>query len=243
MAREVRVYHDGELRVGGEVELSDFASHHLMTVLRVTPGDDVVVFHGRGGEYLATVQRLEKKRVHLKIQTYRDVCRESPLHIELVQGISRGERMEYALQKAVELGVSVISPVFTERCGVKLEADRVSRRMAQWQAIMLGAAEQSGRTRLPELHPPRLLTEWLALPVTSTRLVCAPGEEQTDWAPQQSRVSLVIGPEGGLSPHELQAALQAQCHALRLGPRILRTETAAVVAITLAQLKAGDFAS
>ncbi len=241
MAREIRIYHDGELRVGGKVELSEFASHHLMTVLRVTPGEEVIVFHGQGGEYLATVQRIEKKRVYLLLEAYRDVCRESPLQIELVQGISRGERMEYAIQKAVELGVSEISPVFTERCGVKLELERLSRRLAQWQAIMIGAAEQSGRTRLPILHTPIPLTHWLASPITSTRLVCAPGADTTDWTPQHGKVSLVIGPEGGLSSHELKAALQAQCQALRLGPRILRTETASVVAITLAQLKAGDF--
>lgn len=240
MARDIRVYHEQALQSNTEVVLSESASHHLLTVLRVSLGSEVVVFDGRGGEYAATVKSFEKKRVCLQVKQYDAITRESTLHIELVQGISRGERMEYAIQKSVELGVAAITPVFTERCGVKLDHERLSRRVAQWQAILIGAAEQSGRTCLPRLNTPMTLEQWLAAPATSTRLVCAPGASSSAWSPLNGRVSLVVGPEGGFSPHEMRAILQAECQPLSLGPRILRTETAAVVALALVQAKAGD---
>src|SRR3990167_1456593 len=174
MTRLTRVYFAGFIQVGDEIVLPENASHHVMTVLRVIVKQALIVFNGDGYEYLVEVASLQKKAVRLLVLEKITVSRESPLKIELVQGISRGERMEYAIQKAVELGVSEITPVFTERCGVKLAEDRMLRRMEHWQAIIIGACEQSGRLQLPTLHAPQTVSRWLLTPTQGLRLVCSP---------------------------------------------------------------------
>lgn len=245
MARLTRVYHEAALQLEQEFCLSDVASHHLKNVLRIQPGQALVVFNGDGCDYSATVTHVDKKGVWARINSLNSitpVMRESPLRIELAQGISRGERMDYAIQKAVELGVSCIQPLWTERCGVKLDAERLSKRMLHWQAVIINACEQSGRAVLPQLISPTDLHQWLAQPnEAELRLVCSPHGGVALPDVSYIRVALLIGPEGGLSEAELHDAAAAGLYAWQMGPRILRTETAAVVALSLVQAAWGDF--
>lgn len=241
MARLTRVYHDAALKLEQEFCLNEVASHHLKNVLRVQSGQALMVFNGDGYEYHGHITQLNKQGVWVVLTNAVANSRESSLKIELAQGISRGERMDYAIQKAVELGVSCIQPLWTERCGVKLEPERLNKRMLHWQAVIINACEQSGRAVLPQLKSPIELDQWLVQSSEADiRLVCSPHGGAV--LPQRSytRVALLVGPEGGLSEAELNHAAAAGLYAWQIGPRILRTETAAVVALSLAQARWGD---
>ncbi len=238
-----RIYQATSLAPGAVITLTDQASHHLARVLRANINDEVIVFNGCGGEYLCVISHIDKKNVKVHINEFhaRDV--ESPLELYLAQGISRGEKMDYTIQKAVELGVKKIIPVFTERCNVKLDDERREKRMQHWQSIAIGACEQSGRNRMPEVVLPQPLTQWLQAETAEWRFVLSPHVEKPLSAhaiPAGARVVLLIGPEGGLSEKEMQLAYQHGFLPLSLGPRILRTETAAVAAITALQCSFGD---
>ncbi len=237
-----RVFQDTTLSTGARIELDANASNHIARVLRLRPGAPLVLFDGRGGEFEAVV--IEGGRAVLvecgKALEHRP---ESSLKVTLCQGISRGERMDFALQKAVELGVARIQPLFTERTVVNLSGERLEKRVQHWRGVVIGACEQSGRTHLPELLPAVRLAEWLAQPTQGLGLVLDHRAERGLSAitrPADGAVSLLIGPEGGLAAEELSAARKAGFTGIRMGPRILRTETAALTALALLQSRWGD---
>ena len=240
---EPRIYFPEPLRTGERRTLSGDRHHHVARVLRLKPGAGVTLFDGRGGEYGAVIEELGRREAVLRVGEHRDMERESPLAVRLAQGIGRGERTDFAIQKAVELGVAEIVPLLTRRGVVKLDADRARRRLAHWQGIVVHACQQSGRNRLPSLHPVTALDEWLAgRPADGPSLVLDPhastGIDGLDY--RGGTVTLLIGPEGGLEPREREAASAAGFRAVRLGPRTLRTETAAVAALGALQSRWGD---
>ncbi|HET7921400.1 MAG TPA: 16S rRNA (uracil(1498)-N(3))-methyltransferase [Gammaproteobacteria bacterium] len=241
--RVPRVYTPQALMLGKLLELEAAASKHLLTVLRLKPGAPLVLFNGDGREYDAELQAGAKRRAHAKIGAQRPARTESPIALTLVQGISRGERMDYTLQKAVELGVSEIVPVATERSMVKLDADNVARKLAHWQSIVIGACEQSGRLRVPDIAAPVTLAARLKTAPAGLGLLLDPAAESSLRMlarPVAQHVTLLVGPEGGLSETERLAARRAGFQGVRLGPRVLRTETAALVALSVLQSLWGD---
>ena len=238
-----RIFQPSPLSLQAEVELDAQASHHLARVLRAKVGDPVTVFNGEGGEYHGAITRIDKKSVIVALQTFLPREAESPLTLTLAQGISRGEKMDYTIQKAVELGVSQIVPLLTERCTVKLDAERREKRFQHWQSIVVSACEQSGRNRIPALLAPQRLSDWLPTVQADQRFVLAPTANerlQQFSLPKNAHVVLLIGPEGGLSPLEITQSMQHSFSPLLLGPRILRTETAAIAALTALQCCFGD---
>lgn len=240
--RLTRIYTPQTLAGGATVTLDTRAALHCARVLRMRMGDAVILFNGEGGEYHARLQRVCKTEVSAKIDQRIDVSRESALHTTLYQALVRGERMDYALQKAVELGVNELVPVITRRCVVQLDADKTERRMHHWQGVIINACEQSGRTRLPLLHPPLSLDVLLAKPGSGRRLLFSPEADHsvTHCEPHTGPVSVLIGPEGGLEEKEISACEAAGFTAVRFGPRILRTETAGGAAIAALQCLWGD---
>ena len=236
-----RLYCDAPLAVGQTVALDATASRHLREALRVREGDDAVLFNGHGGEYSGKVVAVQRSGVSVQLSAYHAVDRESPLRIRLAQGISRGERMDYTIQKAVELGVATLVPLATERSAVRLDETRARKREEHWRGIIRHATEQSGRTRLPELQPVQTLTQLLEGSLEEGRLLLDPTAELALGSlALPTALCLAIGPEGGFSPTERMQLEAAGFRRLRLGPRILRTETAALVALSILQDHAGD---
>lgn len=238
-----RIFHSEKLTGGASIELGDNAAHHVARVLRLPAGAALVLFDGHGGEFDAVVETLDKRRVLVRVGTHHAREREPPLDLWLAQGISRGERMDYTVQKAVELGVSRIVPLFTERCGVQLDGGRLDKRVHHWQAVAISACEQCGRSRVPEIAEPRSLRDWLNAPAPALGLVLDPEADTTlgTLAAPRDAISLLIGPEGGLSDAEIDYAKRQGYVGLRLGPRILRTETAALAALSALLARWGDF--
>lgn len=236
-----RTYTPHALEVGRGISLGDRASHRLGRVLRVRPGDTVVLFNGDGRDYPATVEKVTKQAVSVRVDNPIAVDNESPLRILLAQGIARGERMDFALQKAVELGVAAIQPLFCQRTEVKLSRDRLAKRLEHWRGVMISASEQSGRAILPRLGEPAGLPDWLGEPPPGSRLVLRPeAKAALPGLPRANRVCLLIGPEGGLHEREIDIALAAGFTPVRLGPRVLRTETAGPAALAALQTLWGD---
>lgn len=218
------------------------ASHHLLQVLRKKAGDRFWLFNDNEGEFEATLLPSPKKTACVEVGQYHVRHTESPLHIHLGQAISRGERMDYAIQKAVELGVAEITPLFTEFCQVQLSDNRIEKRIAHWQAVAVSSAEQSGRCKVPVVHPPLSFSQWLEQKETLKFICCPRAEGQLDTSDNfsEKRLSVSIGAEGGFSATEMTAAFEKQFLPFSLGPRVLRTETAPVVALTLLQSRWGD---
>ena len=240
-----RLHVDMPLAAGGRMTLPETAGHHVLRVLRLRAGDALTVFDGRGGEYRATlVLRVSRAAVEVDVGAHDPVERESTLAVELVQGICKGDRMDLVVQKATELGVGTIRPVVCERTVVKLDAARAERRIAHWRAIAVHAAQQSGRTRVPEVAGVEDLGAWLARGRAGQAFVLSPraGASLSDLEPPApgEPVRLLVGPEGGLSPREVERAAAAGFAGLRLGPRVLRTETAALAALVALQARWGD---
>lgn len=234
-----RVYQPGKYSADDIIELSPQAAKHIALVLRMRVGNSLHVFNGQGQEFTATIITIKKSTVRVCIEQELTPLAESSISISLGQCISRGDRMDYAIQKACELGVTSITPLISERCQLKLTPKRLQKRMEHWQGIMIGAVEQCGRATLPSLYQPEALLYWAKKEPSKTWL-CAPthGTTMTAAAPKQAR--LIIGPEGGLSENEIQGSIHIGCSTLSLGPRILRTETATVVALSLMQYQWGD---
>ncbi len=239
-----RIYTDTPLSVGTRLSLDAAAHTHIARVLRLKPGAPLVLFNGTGGEYAAILDEVSKRHAVAHLTNFHAHECESPLPLWLAQGISRGERMDYTVQKAVELGIKRILPLFTDRCGVQLSGERLEKRLQHWQAVAVSACEQCGRNRLPEITAPRTLTELLRDETSPVRLVLDPQANTTlrDLPAPSGPALLLIGPEGGLSNTEIAAARAAGFLGLRLGPRILRTETAAVAALAALQTLWGDYA-
>jgi 16S rRNA (uracil1498-N3)-methyltransferase len=239
-----RIYVPQTLRPGREVELPIQAGEHLARVLRLDRGHPLRLFNGTGDEYAAELASLAKRSVTARVlESAAAEDRESPLRITLAQGIARGEKMDWILQKATELGVAAIVPVVTDRTEVKLDAERAERRVAHWEAVVASACEQCGRSRLPEISEPMKLGDWAASldDAAGLRLALDPnGDRAPRDLPASLRATLAVGPEGGLSDHDLATLKAAGFHGLRLGPRILRTETAGLAALAAMQALLGD---
>lgn len=239
-----RVFHSTLLKGKERVALDPGAAKHLSTVLRLKPGAPLMLFDGSGFEFEARLEQADKKQVWATLSGMHGPAVESPLQVTLAQGVSRGERMDYTVQKAVELGIAGIMPVFTERSVVKLDKDGGAKKREHWQGVVVGACEQSGRVRVPEVTPPLPLANFLAdLPQVGLKLLLDPlgGSTANDLPrPSDGRVLLLVGPEGGLSESERNLAARVGFMGLKLGPRILRTETAALVALSLLQSQWGD---
>ena len=240
--RVPRLHVDGPLAAGGSLPLPEAAGRHVTKALRLGPGDALVVFDGLGGEYDATVARVSCGVVAIEVGAYRPVDRESALAVELGQGVCRSDRMDLVVQKATELGVCAIRPVLCERTVMKLDPARAGRRLAHWRAIAVHAAQQSGRTRVPDLDGVEDLETWLSRPGAGPGIFLSPRATSSvsDLARPEGTVHLLVGPEGGLSPREAERARAAGFTELRLGPRVLRTETAALVALSVLQARWGD---
>ncbi|HNR92715.1 MAG TPA: 16S rRNA (uracil(1498)-N(3))-methyltransferase [Dokdonella sp.] len=232
------------LTTGMELALPEQAGEHLARVLRLERGHPLVLFNGDGREYRAEIAQLAKRAVTARVLGENAVVdRESPLALTLVQGIARGEKMDLILQKATELGVARIVPVITDRTEVKLDAERTGRRLAHWQAVIAGACEQCGRSILPMLDPPQRLVHWAGElgNAGGLRLALDPDGEATPRSLASfDAAMLVVGPEGGLSDNDMTVLDEAGFTGLRLGPRILRTETAGLAAIAALQALYGD---
>lgn len=241
-----RLFVSAALINGHTVELEGDRARYLGRVLRVRPGDEFVLFDGEGAECHATVEQVRKDTVTLRVGAEARTRTESPLTVHLVQGISRGDRMDFVVQKATELGVKRITPVFTAHGVVRLDAERAANRLEHWQHVAIGACEQSGRARLPLIDPPVPLGNWLGdKPAeVGTDLILKPGATAplAGIEAPRTKVCLLIGPEGGFSENEYENASIAGFRAVSLGPRILRTETAAVAALAVLQSRWGDLA-
>lgn len=240
-----RIYQNIELKTGAVVNLSADAANHLTRVLRLPLDAEIKIFNGQGGEYAARIISITKQQTQIKINKYLAIDNESPLEINLAQALVRGEKMDYIIQKAVELGVAKIMPVLTERCEIKLSAERTGKRLQHWQAIIINACEQCGRNCVPTIAEPVTLAEFLVQQKTGRRLVLDPTattkiRDIFQTKPLDEVVTLLIGPEGGLSNDEIKTAKQQGFAGVNLGPRILRTETAGLAAISALQNCLGD---
>jgi 16S rRNA (uracil1498-N3)-methyltransferase len=241
--RLTRVYVDTPIVGGNRVVIEGSAVNHITRVLRLRSGDPLTLFDGRGGEYGARIDEFRRDTVVVTVDHYREADRESPLSLTLAQGISRGERMDWIIQKATELGASRIVPVFTKRSMVKLDESQAERKLQHWRHIAVAACEQSGRNRVPELAMPLDFFEVLGDGgPTATRLLLSPEADQRidDLDRVSKGITVLIGPEGGLTDMEHEAAVTAGFKPIRLGPRVLRTETAAIAALTIIQHYFGD---
>jgi 16S rRNA (uracil1498-N3)-methyltransferase len=241
--RLTRVHVTEPLSSGRRHTIEGDAANHITRVLRLEPGAPLTVFDGRGGEYSARIEALRKNAVVIEVHERAPSSRESSLSLTLAQGVSRGERMDWVVQKATELGVTAIVPVLTERTVVKLDARQSARKLGHWQGIAVAACEQSGRDRIPDIVAPLPLHDFLrGIDPQATRVLLSPtGTQRVNGlqAPER-KVVVLIGPEGGLAEAEQRSAIGAGFLAVRMGPRVLRTETAAVAALTLLQHQFGD---
>ncbi len=256
--RLTRVFVEGELQSGSVVELPRETGAHLARVLRARSGDAVVLFNGDGREFTGTIEKVHGSRVSAAIGAARSIDRESPLRLTLVQCVPRGDRMDFIVQKATELGVANIVPVLSQRSVVRLDDGQAASKQAHWRAVALSACEQCGRNRLPDVATPLPLLSYLgALPRATAgealRLVMEPGTARGSGldvgtvdaasAAPAARAQIAIGPEGGFTPEELDAFDLSAFRRVALGPRVLRTETAAIAAIAVLQARFGDLSA
>jgi len=250
--RVPRVYLDQTLHSGAELALDKAAAHYLVSVLRLRANDSLIVFNGSGGEYTATLQSATNKQATIAVGSHSSGVEPSPVKIVLAIGLSRGERMDWVIQKAVELGANEIIPLFTERCEVKLKGERALKKLGHWQQIAISACEQSQRNDVPVIKPAQALSEFLAssaAPANSDiKLILDPRAEKSlsntllNQASTAKTIVLLSGPEGGLSEGEIALAQQQGVVSVGLGPRVLRTETAPLVALSIVQALLGDMA-
>jgi len=240
-----RIHVTDTLAPGANIALPPAAAHHLSRVLRANIDDRVTVFDG-GIEFDAAITHIDKHGVTVKLGAGAPVDRESPLPCTLVQAISSGDRMDYTLQKAVELGIAAVQPIYSERSIVRLDERRTGTRLAHWRQVAASACEQCGRNTVPVVAEPLSMIDWFAAldaaPADGLRLLMAPGAAQRlHDLPRPSSVMLLAGPEGGFSDNEIELAVQRGFNAIRLGPRTLRTETAALAALAAMNALWGDF--
>jgi len=238
-----RIFIDTELNENTVVILPDSTFQHLCKVLRLKSDHPLRVFNGKGGQFYATLCDVEKRSASISIAQFEPLNNESPIQVTIGQTLSRGERMDYAIQKAVEAGVYAIQPLFSERCEVKLQNDRVEKRLQHWQQIAISAAEQCGRGIIPIVYPPKELNNWVGECNEMLKLALHHHSAKpiTNFEhPSNNQVCLLIGPEGGLTENEVQLAENKGFNAITLGPRVLRTETAPVVALSVINTLWGD---
>ncbi len=243
--RTARFFADLPIRAGSTVLLPEDAAHHAVHVLRLRPGDEVTLFHGRGGEYAGRIAAVDRLRVSVDVLAHRALERESPLAVTLVQGVSASEKMDFTVQKATELGVAAVQPVVAVRSPGRLAGERAELKRAHWRRVAVSSCEQCGRNRIPEVLPVRPLAEFCRAPSgAGVRLLLTPRSALRLGAYAGrlgSEVVLAAGPEAGFSDEEESALAEAGFTPVRLGPRVLRTETAALAALAALQALAGEF--
>jgi 16S rRNA (uracil1498-N3)-methyltransferase len=241
--RNTRIYHPEILEMGKNVMLGRDAAHHVATVLRFKVGDEFTLFDGKGTEYQVRIVDIQKKQVQVTLISTNICTKESPLKIHLAQGVAKGERWAYSLQKAVELGVTEITPLWTQHVAYKWEKKIDEKKMEQWNAILISACEQSGRTQIPRLNPLCRFEDFIKKELSDNKIILQP-EVGIHWKSlkwkSESNCLLLIGPEGGFSDNEYQIALEHGFQGITLGPRVLRTETAVVSGLTILQALHGD---
>jgi len=241
----LRFYSPDKLSLGTSIKLSDSAATHATRVLRLNEGDVINLFNGDGFDYACELVLVKKNEVLAKVKGSAAINNEPPLNITLLQGISSGDRMDYTIQKAVELGVKQIQPIATERSVVKLSAERAEKRVEHWQNVVISACEQCGRATIPMVLAPKTLANWLAAnpQAASTQVLLNPigAKRLAEIAKPAGEIQLLIGSEGGLSNAEIDIAISHGFQSVILGPRILRTETAALAAMSAMHTLWGDF--
>ncbi|MEY0338448.1 16S rRNA (uracil(1498)-N(3))-methyltransferase [Providencia stuartii] len=237
-----RIYHPEPLQINTTIALGDDAANHVGRVLRMTAGQKLELFDGSNQVFCAEISEATKKKVSVNIIDSHVDDRESPLDLHLGQVMSRGEKMEFTIQKSVELGVNTITPLLSERCGVRLDPERLEKKRQQWQKIAIAASEQCGRNRIPQIRPVQSLEAWCAEEDGAFKVNLHPRATQSiNTLPAElNKVRLLIGPEGGLSEEEIAMTANYQFTDILLGPRVLRTETTALTAITALQVRLGD---
>jgi 16S rRNA (uracil1498-N3)-methyltransferase len=244
-ARAARFFTDAELRAGGMALLPEDAAHHAVHVLRLREGEEVTLFNGRGGEYAGRIAAIERLRVAVDLLAHRALERESPLAVTLVQGVSASEKMDFTVQKATELGVAALQPLIAARSVGRIAGERAAQKRAHWQRVAIAACEQCGRNRLPEILNPMPLAEFCRAPAApGKRLLLAPEARsglREAVARLEGAVQLAAGPEAGFNADEEALLVEAGFVPVRLGPRVLRTETAALAALAALNALAGDF--
>jgi 16S rRNA (uracil1498-N3)-methyltransferase len=242
-ARVARFHTDNPLRAGGVSLLPEGSAHHAVHVLRMHPGDEVVLFNGRGGEYAGRIAAMDRLRVTVDVLQHRPLERESPLAVTLVQGVSAGEKMDFTVQKATELGVAALQPVLAARSTGRISGERAELKRAHWRRVAIAACEQCGRNRVPEVLPVLPLAQFCAAAApASTRLLLSPlAQLGLRGATLDGAVALAAGPEAGFTAEEEALFAEAGFVPVRLGPRVLRTETAAIAALAALNALAGDF--
>jgi 16S rRNA (uracil1498-N3)-methyltransferase len=243
--RRPRFYVQGSLTAGSSSTLAEETAHHAVHVLRARTGDEVTLFDGRGGEYAARISRIHKSQVEIDVLEHRAVERESPLNVVLVQGVSSGERMEFTIRKAVELGVAEIRPLLAAGSVARPKGERAAGRQAHWQKIAVSACEQCGRNRIPIVHPLSTVPSLAALAEDTLRILLSPTAErsfsQASKEGAGQKFALAAGPEAGFTADEEAAFTRAGYISAKLGSRILRTETAALAALAALNALRGDF--
>ena len=243
LMRTPRIFQNQPLLEGNTVQLDENGSRHIGKVLRMEEGAPVILFNGTGGEYHGQITEIDKKWVKVSLDFFNEVDRLSPVHLHLGQVLGKGDHMDYALQKAVELGVSEITPLLSQRCEVKLSSQRMERKMEQWRHLLISACEQCGANIVPTLNPPMTLLRWAETVEASRKWILhtedLPSNPFSAEAPES--LCFAVGPEGGFSPEEVEHAKDFGFDCITLGPRIWRTETAPVVLLSLIQLTWGDF--
>lgn len=239
--RVPRIFQNQTLSPFSRITLDEHASRHLLTVLRLEKGHKIILFNGDGYEYPAEIVQTKRHSLEVKIKESIAKNFESPLKIHLGQVVTKGEKMDYILQKATELGVTNITPLFSTRAEVRLKGDRSEKKMEHWQKVLFSACEQCGRNRIPVLNPPLKLPDWVAARTESINLVLDHRSERSlKSMPLKNPVAILVGPEGGLTFEEKMLSERHGFTRVHLGPRILRAETAGLVAVTLLQALAGD---
>lgn len=236
------IYLDKILRKDAIYELTNDSAHHVITVLRMRKGQQLILFNGQDGQFTVEIVSAEKNHVEVQVGEYSSINQESALNITLVQGISRGQRIDYAIQKSVEIGVACIVPVITEFCTVHLNNERMLKKYHHWEKIIVGACEQSGRNKIPLLEEVQNIEDWVSRDTNKLKLILHPesGLPLSKLDSPAEQLTLLVGSEGGFSQREYELAQKYGYQGLKLGPRILRTETAALAAISACQTLWGD---
>ena len=239
-----RIHCDQRLGPGAQFSLDADAAQHVAKALRLKAGDALVVFDGRGGEYEATIQRIDRDRVDVKLGAFHESEREPRLAVGLVQGLPEADKMDWIIQKSTELGIGWIQPVQCERSVVRLSGERAARREAHWRRVAIAAAEQCGRASIPDVRPTLGFMSWLAAPSETTRWMLDPAAAPLTAQPAApSLFELVVGPEGGFSEREHELLVARGALGVSIGPRVLRTETAPLAALAAINALWGDFRS
>lgn len=240
-----RFFQDNDFVIGQTFDLSAINHRHVVQVLRSKADESLVLFNGRGGEYLVTLEILSKRKSRVLIKSFDTINRESPLNTTLALAMIKPDKMDFAIQKAVELGVTAIQPLYTKRSIIKIKENRLEKKLQHWSGVIISACEQSGRTSIPILKEPKTIDQYLSSPSNDPRLAMLPGPHPKlasleDLDKTCQGISLLIGPEGGFTPDEEDLMRQSGLKAVSFGSRILRAETAAIAGLTACQQRWGD---